>query len=143
MATAESRTRTSTSPLGQNTQARVDKTVATPGEDLSPLQTAFKHIESHTKSLQPGLSDLLLEKGKEITTLRHQIYTKEKNLPRLEKDEEQILVSARLHFTLTESKEAEELPEFIELQTETKLYVNGVRKELKKKIIAAGKIGIK
>ena len=143
-AAAANADRTRGAPAGaaapRNQRARIDPTVDDPGAALTPMQVALAHIESHTASLRDGLSDLLSEKGKELTLLRHRIHTKDRTLSRLEKDDDRLPVSARLSFKLSCLKGADELPEFQELANRNADVVAVFCKQLKSHIIECGKI---
>jgi hypothetical protein len=63
-------------------RARIDATVATPGEkkSLSPLSAASDHIDRHTESLRDGIATLLRTRGREHVKLLHRVHTKRKNV---------------------------------------------------------------
>ena len=128
-----------------NKKARIDATVATPGNKnyRSPLQQAESFISSHVASLHTGIATLLLDRGKEHLLLSHKIFNKDFNSKRMETDNEYIPVSARVDFALQPAKEVRELPEFHELQLETSTLVNNFQRKLKKQIIACAKLEIK
>ena len=91
-------------------------------------------------SLQDGLSDLLLVKGKEILSLRHKIFSKIFSLTKLESHETRIPVSARVAFKLSCMKGVEEDQGFQDLFTRNASLVDTFRKNLKSQIIECGKI---
>ena len=125
----------------RNQRARVDFTVDSTSK-LSPLETAIQFIESHTASLHDGLSDLLLLKGKELTSLRHRLTTKESAINKLESHETRIPVSARVDFKLSCMKGLEETPDFISLQSRNTDLVDKFRKDLKAHIVECGRLEI-
>ena len=135
--------RTAEQGTDRQRRARIDPIMATPGESFSPLQTALQHVSSHTASLQPGLSGLLEEKGKEIITLRHKIYQKEFSLSKLEADASKIPRSARLKFELTAPQSVQDEAEFKQLQEDSKGIVIEYQQKLKGNIIKGLKMTIK
>lgn len=126
----------------RSTRARVDETVQTPGETLAPLQTALKHVESHTESLHDGLSDLLLDQGKTILTHQHKIFSKNFTISRLEQHEDRIPQSARVSFKLNTKKEVEETPAFTTLQAKSDTLVREYNLKLKGLILECGKLEV-
>ena len=123
----------------RNTRPRVDFSV-NQGSNQTPLELAGAQIERHTVSLQDGLSDLLLVKGKEILSLRHKIFSKTFALTKLESHETRIPVSARVAFKLSCMKGVEEEPGFQDLFTRNASLVDTFRKNLKNHIVECGKI---
>jgi hypothetical protein len=111
-------------PTGRNVRARIDNSVATPGQvkTFSPLRAAEDFIKSHIESLREGIARLWY-------------FTKAKTVIRMEQDDEYVPISARFDFKVKAFKEAEELPEFIELQNETKAVIKTHQKSLKLLII--------
>jgi len=135
--------RTAVQGTDRQQRARIDPSIATPGEKLSPLQTALQHVSTTTASLQPGLSNLLQEKGKEITSLRHRIHQKEFSLKKLEDDAEKVPRSARVKFELTAPSNVQDEAEFKELQEQTKSINIEYQQKLKANIIKALKLVIR
>ena len=136
---------TAASADSTNKRARIDPSVAPTSNKhvQSPLQVATTFVESHTESLRAGIATLLLDRAREYLSLAHKLFLKSKNLSRLEKDEDYIPGSARVNFKLQTLKEAEELPEFIELQSTVANHVSDFQATLKKSIIDLLKIEIK
>lgn len=119
-------------------RARIDPTVATSGKpSLSPLQAAEKHIDAHCESLREGIATLLTTRGLEYTTLRHKLFHRERSCIRLETNDDLIPTSARVNFRLSVCKEAEQLPEYTELQNQVKLTIEKTQLELKAHIVAS------
>ena len=125
----------------RNTRHRVDFSIDQ-GSNKTPLETAIAQIESHTASLQDGLSDLLLVKGKIILDLRHKIFSKNFALTKLESHETRIPVSARVDFKLSCMKGVEGDTGFQDLLTRNANLVDTFRKNLKSHIIECGKMEV-
>jgi hypothetical protein len=68
-------------------------------------------------------------------TLSHRLSLKERNIARMDADDEYVPVSARVAFKLQAWKEAEESTEFTTLTTETNTIVKAFQLNLKEKII--------
>jgi hypothetical protein len=99
------------------------------------LRAAEDFIKSHIKSLREGIAPLYLDKGKKFLSLQHRYFTKTKTVIRMEQDDDYDPISARVDFKVKVLKEAEGLPEFIELQNETKALIKTHQKSLKRLII--------
>ena len=125
----------------RNQRPRVDFTVNTSSK-LPPLKTAVLHIEDHVASLHDGLSDLLMLKGKEITSLRHRLFLKESIINKMESHADRIPVSARVDFKLSCLNGLEENPDFLVLHSKNAGLVEKFRKDLKADIIACGQLEI-
>jgi hypothetical protein len=128
---------TQAASTGRNVRARIDNSVATPGQvkTFSPLRAAEDFIKSHIESLREGIAPLCLDKGKKFLSLQHRYFTKAKTVIRMEQDDDYVPISARVDFKVKALKEAEELPEFIELQNETKALIKTHQQSLKLLII--------
>jgi hypothetical protein len=124
-------------PTGRNVRARIDNYVATPGQvnTYSPLRAAEDFIKSHIESLREGIAPLCLDKGKTFLSLQHRYFMKAKTVIRMEQDDDYVPILARVDFKVKALKEAEELPEFIELQNETKALIKTHQQSLKLLII--------
>jgi hypothetical protein len=124
-------------PTGRNVRARIDNYGATPGQvkTYSPLRAAEDFIKSHIESLREGIAPLCLKKGNKFLSLHHQFFTKANTVIRMEQDDDYVPISARVDFKVKALKEAEELPEFIELQNETKTLIKTHQQSLKLLII--------
>jgi hypothetical protein len=72
------------------------------------------------ESLREGIAPLCLDKGNKFISLQHWYFTKAKTVIRMEQDDDYVPISARVDFNVKALKEAEELPEFIELQMRQK-----------------------
>jgi hypothetical protein len=122
---------------GRNVWARIDNYGATPGQvkTYSPLRAAEDFIKSHIESLCEGIVPLCLDKGKKFLSLQHWYFTKTKTVIRMEQDDDCVPISARVDFKVKALKEAEELPQFIELQNETKALIKTYQQSLKLLII--------
>lgn len=118
-------------------RAYIDTSVATPGDksQLSPLKAAEEFIVSHTASLRNEIATLLLDRGREHINLAHKVYSKHRNQSRMESDDDYIPVSARVEFRLQAVKEAEELPEFQQLQDQAIAIIKEKQIALKKLVI--------
>jgi len=129
----------------RNKRASIDPTVAPPGikTNVSPLAAARESIVRHVESLRPEIANLLLNRGKEYLALGHRIFLKERNAKRMEADSDYIPVSARVDFRLTATKEAEELPEFTQLQDQAKIAIKEMQVALKTVIIDTAKLEAK
>lgn len=123
-------------------RARIDASVTDPDKkaNQSPLAAAKEHIESHIASLHDGIADLLLNRGTDHINLIHRILSKEQNILRMEADEGYIPVSARVNFKLSPLKSAEEMTEFLELQTRNIAFTETVKIQYRKHIIECAKI---
>jgi hypothetical protein len=123
-------------------RAYIDTSIATPGEklQLSPLKAAEEFIVSHTASLRNEIATLLLDRGREHIHLAHKAYSKYQNQSRMENDDDYIPVSARVEFRLQAVKEAEELPEFQQLQDQAVAVIKEKQIALKKLVIATIKL---
>jgi hypothetical protein len=124
-------------PTGRNIRACIENSVATPGhvKTYSPLRAAEDFIKSHIESLCEGIAPLCLDKGKKFISLQHWYFTKAKTVIRMEQDDDCVPIPARVDFKVKALKEAEELPEFIELQNETKSLIKTHQQPLKLLII--------
>lgn len=128
-------------PTVRAKRARFDPTVATPGEkSLAPLDAAEKHIVGHCESLREGIANLLSSRGREFITLCHKRFHRETARVKLETTDTLIPVSARVNFRLNVCKEAEQLPELLELKDLVKTTVEKHQLDLKAHIIASIKI---
>lgn len=118
-------------------RAHIDVSIATPGDksQLSPLKAAENFIVSHTASLRNEIATLLLDRGREHINLAHKAFSKHRNQSRMEGDDDYIPVSARVEFRLQAVKEAEELPEFQQLQDQAAEVIKGKQVALKRLII--------
>jgi hypothetical protein len=128
---------TQAAPTGRNVRARIDNYVATPGQvkTYSPLRAAEDFIKSHIDSLREDIAPLCMDKGKTFLSLHHRYFTKAKTVIRMDQDEDYVPISARVDFKVKALKQAEELPEFIELQNETKSLIKTHQQYLKLIII--------
>jgi hypothetical protein len=128
---------TQADPTGRNVRARIDNSVATPGQvkTYSPLRSAEDFIKSHIESLREGIAPLCLDKGKKILSPQHRYFTKANTVIRMEQDDDYVPISARVDFKVKALKEAKEIPEFIEIQNETKSLIKTHQKSLKLLII--------
>ena len=144
-AAAAAGVRRTAAPTGnvRQTRARIDPAATTPGQQLTPLQAALSHVESHTASLHDGLSTLLLEKSKQLLLKRQKIHQKTLAISRLEKDPERLPASARIQFKLNVCKELEDDNEFINLKGRNERVTQEYTKKLKLHIIEAAKLEIK
>jgi hypothetical protein len=125
-------------------RARIDPTVATPGEQsLSPLAAAKAHIEEHCASLREGIATILTTRGLEHITLCHKRFHRERAWNKVKNDDDYIPTSARVNFRPSVWKEAEQLPEYTELQAEIKVTIEKHQQDLKLHVIAAIKIECK
>lgn len=123
-------------------RARIDPSVADPNtkKHTSPLSAAKEHIGCHIGSLHDGIADLLLTRGIDYIDIMHKIFNKQKNIKRMEDDEDYIPHSARVAFKLTVIKDAEEMDEFKALEKRNDTFKETVQKQLKKHIIECAKI---
>lgn len=126
-------------------RARIDSSVVDPDnkKDISPLSAAKDHIESHIASLHDGIADLLLNRGIEYIELMHKIFTKDRNIKRMEIDDGYTPVSARVNFKLQPLKIAEETTEFKELYDRNIAFTETVKLQYKKDIIECAKLELK
>lgn len=113
-------------------RARIDESVASPGTIVTrnPLRVAEAFIESHVESLHEGIASLLLARGKEYLLLAHRIHHKYLMAKRMEDSKDYVPVLARINFTLQWVKEAEELPEFTQLQADMSELVTNLHMDL-------------
>jgi hypothetical protein len=101
----------------------------------APLKAYQDHIQSVTSKLLPGLATLLKETSTENLASSHRLSLKERNVARMEADDEYVPVSARVAFKLQAWKEAEESTEFTTITTETNTIVKAFQLNLKDQII--------
>jgi hypothetical protein len=115
----------------------IDTSIATTSDklQLSPLRAAEEFIVSHTASLRNEIATLLLDRGREHIHLAHKAHSKDRNRSRMEADDTYIPVSARVDFRLQAVKEAEELPEFHQLQNRAAEVIKEKQVALKKLVI--------
>jgi hypothetical protein len=73
-----------------------------------------------------GLHPAVWTKG-----IQHRYFTKAKTVIRMEQDDDYFPISARVDFKVKALKEAEELPEFIELQNEINALIKTHQQSLK------------
>jgi hypothetical protein len=99
------------------------------------LRAAEDFIKSNIESLREGIAPLCLDKGKKFLSLQHRYLTKAKTVIRMEQDDDYVPISSRVDFKVKALKEAEELPELIELQNETKAIIKTHQQSLKLLII--------
>jgi hypothetical protein len=97
---------------------------------------ALDHILRHTEMLREGLANPLNVKGTKYISLVHKLFLKQKNLARMEYDIDYVPVSARVASKLQAWAEAEDLPEFTALVTNTSTLVTQFQLQLKANIIA-------
>jgi len=99
-AAADNRRTSGERPTTPPKRARIDATVATPGEkkSLSPLSAAGEYIDRHTESLRDGIATLLRERGREHVRIFHRVHSKLNNVRRMKADDEYIPISARVKF---------------------------------------------
>jgi hypothetical protein len=117
-------------------RARIAPTLIDNGASLpSPPKRAHDHVSEHTSSLTPGLAPLLKEKGMTFLSPSHRLYLKQKNIDRMEADEDYIPVSARVAFYIQAWKEAEESPEYATLNTETSTIFTSFQLQIKEQNI--------
>ena len=123
-------------------RASIDTSTAIPGDkqQLSPIKAAEKFIASHTASLRNEIATLLLERGHEHINLAHKVFEKYRNQQRMEADDKYIPVSARVEFRLQAVKEAEELPEFKQLQDQAATVIKEKQAALKQLVIETLKV---
>jgi hypothetical protein len=122
---------------GRNVRAHIDNSVTTPVQvkTYSPLRAAEDFVKSHVESLREGIAPLCLDKGKKCISLQHRYFTKAKTVFHMEQDDGYVPILAQVDFKVKALKEAEELPEFIELQNETKALIKTHQQCLKLLII--------
>jgi hypothetical protein len=106
-----------------------------PSQDFLSPESSRRLHQSHIESLHEGIAPLCLDKGKKCLSLQHRYFTKAKTVIRMEQDDDYVLISARVDFKVKAFKEAEELPEFIELKNETKALIKTHQQSLKLLII--------
>jgi hypothetical protein len=105
-----------TTRSSSRTHLRIDASVVIPGFTVTPtLRRAEDHSTSHTRTLLLGLAPLMEEKGKKFLSLAHKMFLKDRNITRMEEDQDYVPVSARV---LQAWKEAEASPEFATLNSE-------------------------
>jgi hypothetical protein len=87
---------TQAAPTGRSVRARIDNSVATPGQvkTYSPLRAAEDFIKIHIGSLLEGSAPLWLEKGNKFLSLQHWYFTKAKTVIRMEQDDDYVPISA-------------------------------------------------
>jgi hypothetical protein len=111
-----------TASAGRNVRACINNYAVTPGQVKmhSPLRAEGEFINSHVELLPyEGISPLCLDKGKTFLSLQHQYFVKSKTVILVQQDEDYVPILARVDLKVKSLEEAEELPEFIELQNET------------------------
>jgi hypothetical protein len=121
---------------GCNVLAHIDNSVAAPGQvkTHSPLRAAEDFIKSHVESLREGIAPLCLDKGNNFLSLQHRYFMEAKTV-RIDQDDDYVPISARVDSQVKALKETEELPEFIELQNETKALIKTHQQSFKLLII--------
>jgi hypothetical protein len=114
---------------------------------IAPLKASQDHIQSVTSTLLPGLATLLKETSTKHVASSHRLYItkhlasshrlsiKERNVARMEADDEYVPVSARVYFKLQAWKEAEESTKLTTLTTETNIIGKDFQLNLKEQII--------
>ena len=130
-------------------RVRVDPTVTTIPEPTStasatqmkvPKAQALATITTHTATLLPTLSTILLNLGETHLDLLHRRFNKLSQLRRMEPDNTIIPRSARLKFELSVPKSIQELPDFTTLQGLVNSDLETMKQLLRKHVIAALKI---
>jgi hypothetical protein len=96
-----------------------------------PLKAAQDHILSIILTLLPGLATLLKEMSMKHLSADHRLSLRERNIARMEEDNEEVPVPARVSFKLQVWNEAEESTEFTALTTETNIIVKTFQLNLK------------
>jgi hypothetical protein len=99
------------------------------------LKASQDHIRSVTSTLLPGLATLLKETSTKHLASSHRLSLKERNVARMEADDEYVRVSTRVAFKLQAWKEADESTAFTTLTTETNTIVKAFQLNLKEQII--------
>jgi hypothetical protein len=102
---------------------------------IAPLKALQDHIQPVTSTLLPGLATLLKETSTKHLDSSHRMSLKDRNVARMEADDEYVPVSARVCFKLQAWKEAEESTEFTTLTTKTNTIFKAFQLNLKEKLI--------
>ena len=125
----------------RNKRLRFDTSVRSPDDEaVTPLAAAKKTLATHCASLQPQIASLLLRLGQQHLSYLHRIWSKQRQISKLENDEQFIPRSARVQFVLTSSKLAEKDEEYLRLRDDTAILVLNFQKELKRKIVSTSKL---
>ena len=118
---------------------RTDAAAATPEDTAAttPMGQAKTTIKASVASLRPELATILARLSKEYVLCLHKQNSKTEQVTKLSKEDNYIPISARVKFSLRNSKLVEQEEDYITLVSETEELVSLFQKDLKAKILAA------
>jgi hypothetical protein len=120
-----------------------DGTSTTGKLSKSPMAAAVQHVQAHVASLQPPIATILSRLAKQYLLLLSKLHHKTKQLETMQNDPLFIPRSARIDFTLSVSKKAEQDAEFPALRDECTRIINETTQSLKNQIVLATNVEIK
>ena len=109
----------------------------------TPMGEAKASIQAFVASLWPKLSTILARLGNEYLLCLHKEISKSEQVTKLENEDDYIPISARVKFSLRNSKLVEQEEDYKTLVAETNDLVEAFQKNLKSKILAATKLEVK
>ena len=109
----------------------------------TPMGKAKATIQASVESLRPELATILTRLGNEYILCLHKEYSKSEQVTKLETNDDYIPISARVKFSLQNSKLVEQEEDYKTLVAETNDLVEAFQKNLKSKILAATKLEAK
>jgi len=127
----------------QTKRTRIDASAASPSDTATtPMASARNSISTYVESLQPEVATILKRLAVEFLVSLHRLFMKQKQVTKLENDDELIPISARVNFTLKCSKLVEQDEEYLSLVSETNEIVKTFQNDLRAKIIATAKLEV-
>ena len=140
----ESSTDTST----PNKRTRFDPSASdgnsTPGKSQkSPMAAANQHVQAHVASLQPQIATILSRLAKLYLLLLSKLHHKTRQLETMQNDSSFVPRSARIDFSLSVTKKAEQDAEFPALRDECTRIITETQQRLKNQIVLATNLEIK
>ena len=96
----------------------------------TPMGKAKARIQASVESLRPELASIFTRLGNEYILCLHKEYSKSEQVNKLETDDDYIPISARVKFSLRNSKLVEQEEDYITLVSETNDLVTTFQKDL-------------
>ena len=114
-------------------RACTDAAAATPSDTAvkTPMDQAKATINASVVSLRPELATILVRLGEEYVLCLHKQNSKTEQVDKLEKDDDYVPISARVKFSLRNSKLVEQEQDYQTLVTDTATLVQNFQKDLK------------
>ena len=117
------------------TDFNVVSTSTPPTDSKTPKSVAQEYITAHVVSLHHHVAAILKKTSFDHVNLVHKLLNKISQKSKMVLDASLFSRSARLDFTLKSSKKVEELPDYIQLNEETNIYILAVKENLKARIL--------